>query len=111
MSKKVFMIPNPSTPSYVIKINPDICDGCNTCIEACRTGVLVPNPEQGKPPIVLYPDECWFGGCCQAHCPKPGAIKFEHPLFRRVGWKRKKTGEYFRLGMHNPPPPNTKPPV
>jgi hypothetical protein len=35
----------------------------------------------------------------------------EYPLNQRVGWKRKATGEYFRIGMKNPPPPNTRPPV
>jgi len=69
------------------------------------------DPEQGKPPIVLYPDECWFCGSCVAHCPNPGAITMEHPLYQRVGWKRKDTGEHFRIGMKNPPPPNRKAPV
>lgn len=66
---------------------------------------------KGSPPIVLYPDECWFCGTCVEDCPVPGAIKLQHPLNRRVGWLRKETGEYFRIGMKNPPPPNTRPPV
>jgi hypothetical protein len=41
----------------------------------------------------------------------PGAIRMEYPLNQRVGWKRKETGEYFRIGMKNSPPPNTRPPV
>ena len=53
----------------------------------------------------------WFCGNCVEHCPVSGAIKMEHPLNQRVGWKRKETGEYFRIGMKNPPPPNTRPPV
>ena len=108
--EKVYMFPNPLTPCQAIVIDPQLCSGCNRCVEVCRTDMLVPNPEEGKPPIVLYPDECWFGGCCVAHCPVPGAIKMEHPLNQRVGWKRKETGEYFRIGMHNPPPPNIRPP-
>ena len=66
---------------------------------------------KGEPPIVLYPDECWFCGTCVEDCPVPGAIRMEHPLNQRVGWKRKETGELFRIGMKNPPPPNTRPPV
>ena len=54
---------------------------------------------------------CWFGGSCMEPCPVPGAIEMEHPLNQRVAWKRKETGEYFRIGMKNPPPPNTRPPV
>jgi ferredoxin len=71
---------------------------------------MVPNPEKGKPPIAIYPDECWFCGCCASDCPTK-ALKIEYPLNQRVGWKRKETGEYFRIGMKNPPPPNTRPPV
>ena len=62
-------------------------------------------------PIALYPDECWFCGTCVEDCPVPGAIQLEHPLNQRVGWKRKESGEYFRVGMKNPPPPNQRPPV
>jgi NAD-dependent dihydropyrimidine dehydrogenase PreA subunit len=111
MEKKASMVPNPVTPGQVIIIDPNLCNGCNTCVDVCRSDVLVPNPKKGKPPIVLYPEECWFGGCCMVHCPVPGAIRMEHPLNQRVGWKRKETGEYFRIGMKNPPPPNTRPPV
>jgi len=59
----------------------------------------------------MYPDECWFAGCCIEHCPVPGAIRMEYPLNQKIGWKRKETGEYFRVGMKNPPPENTRPPV
>ncbi|HSW57038.1 MAG TPA: hypothetical protein VLH15_01425, partial [Dehalococcoidales bacterium] len=55
--------------------------------------------------------ECWFCGSCVEECPNSGAITLEHPLNQRisVNWRRKESGEYFRLGMKNPPPPNTKP--
>ena len=64
---------------------------------------------QYQPPIVLYPDECWFCGTCVEECPVPGAIRMEHPLNQRVGWKRKATGELFRIGMVNPPAPGNRP--
>jgi NAD-dependent dihydropyrimidine dehydrogenase PreA subunit len=108
---KAYMVPNPATPCHAIQINSDICIGCNTCVDVCRTDVMVPSSEKGGPPLVLYPDECWFCGCCAHHCPITGAIKVQHPMVQRVAWKRKKTGEYFRIGMKNPPPPNTRPPV
>lgn len=66
---------------------------------------------QYSPPIVLYPDECWFCGTCVEECPVAGAIRMEHPLNQKVGWKRKETGELFRVGMNNPPPPYAKPPI
>ena len=113
MSDKVYMVPNPPTPNKGVELNPEICNGCNQCVEICRSDVLMPNPEKGKPPIVLYPDECWFCGCCVDECNQSGAIRMVHPLNQSivVSWKRKETGEYFRLGMKNPPPPNTRPPV
>jgi NAD-dependent dihydropyrimidine dehydrogenase PreA subunit len=106
---KAYMTPNPITPCQAVHFNEETCNGCNLCVGVCRTDVMAPNPQKGEPPVVLYPDECWFCGCCVDHCPKPGAIRVEHPLNQRVGWKRKDTGQWFRIGMKNPPPPVTKP--
>lgn len=105
------LTPNPITPNQAITFNEELCNGCNKCIDFCRTDVLHPNPVPGKPPIVLYPDECWFAGCCVGACPIPGACQLNPPLQQRVAWKRKDTGEFYRVGMKNPPPPNPKPPV
>lgn len=106
---KALMLPNPLTPNKAIIFNEEKCIGCNKCIDFCRADVLHPNPEQGKPPVVLYPDECWFAGCCVGACPIPGACMMASPLQQKVAWKRKDTGEFYRVGMKNPPPPNTKP--
>jgi len=111
MENKAYMVPNPMTPCKSIVFNSELCIGCNSCVDVCRTDVLMPNPEKGKPPLLMYPDECWFCACCVEHCPVPGAMNMEHPLNQRIGWKRKETGEYFRIGMANPPAPNTRPPV
>lgn len=108
---KAYIVTNPLTPFRTVVFDEEVCVGCNACIEVCRTDVMLPNPEKGKPPIVVYPEECWYCGCCTAHCAIPGAISLEHPLYQSVGWKRKETGEYFRTGMKNPPPPNTRPRV
>ena len=111
MSKKAYMVPNPAMPCQPVLFDLDLCNGCNECVDVCRTEVLMPNPVTGDTPIVLYPDECWFCGCCVQYCSMPGAIKMQHPLLHKVGWKRKETGEFFRVGMKNPPPPNPKPPI
>jgi len=95
--KKVYAFPNWCTPGNPVKFNPDICNGCNICVDVCQVDILIPNPEKGMPPIVLYPEECWYGGCCVAHCPQPGAIKLNHPLTQRVRWRRKATDEHFRV--------------
>ena len=104
-----FLFSNPIMPNSGPIIDPEKCIHCNTCVNVCRSDVFVPGAEEGQTPRVVYPDECWFCGNCVTDCPT-GACLIEHPLNQRIGWKRKKTGEYFRIGMQNPPPPNTRPP-
>jgi NAD-dependent dihydropyrimidine dehydrogenase PreA subunit len=111
LENKAYLVPNPVTPGCAIRIDAARCTGCNLCADRCRMDVMVHNPQKGGPPIVLYPDECWFCGTCVEDCPVKGAIRLEHPLNQRVGWKRKDSGELFRIGMKNPPPPSHRPPV
>ncbi len=113
MPKTAYITRNPVTPNQALWIDPDLCIGCNICVNVCRTDVFVPHAEKRKPPIVLHPDECWFCGNCVSDCPTEPtkAIRIEHPLNQRIGWVRKETGAHFRVGMKNPPPPNPKPPV
>jgi NAD-dependent dihydropyrimidine dehydrogenase PreA subunit len=105
-----YIVPNPIMPNAAIIIDEEKCIGCNTCTTVCRSDVLMPG-KPGEKPVLVYPDECWFCGCCVEHCPVDGAIRMEFPMNQRVGWKRKATGEYFRIGMKDPPPPNKKPPL
>lgn len=88
MRKKVYVIPEQGI-SDPITFNTDICDGCNRCVEVCQVDILIPSPEKGKPPLVLYPGECWYGGSCVEVCPKPGAIKLNSLPKNRVHWKQK----------------------
>jgi NAD-dependent dihydropyrimidine dehydrogenase PreA subunit len=75
--------------SEPISINPDLCIGCNKCIEVCQVDIFIPNPEKKNPPIVAYPEECWYCGCCVDECPKQGAIKLNPLLMNLVHWKKK----------------------
>jgi NAD-dependent dihydropyrimidine dehydrogenase PreA subunit len=97
--KKVYVVPNVITPNRPVIRNREICNGCNTCVDICQVDVFLPNPVKGKPPITLHPEECWYCGCCVNDCPRLnlGAIKFNFPLQQRVHFKRKATGELFRL--------------
>jgi len=112
MEARAYMVPNPPTPNRVLDFDPQVCNGCNRCVAICRSDVLMPNPRKGSPPVVLYPDECWYCGTCVQECGRPGALALAHPLNQSVSvaWKRKDTGEVFRLGMADPPPPNLRPP-
>jgi NAD-dependent dihydropyrimidine dehydrogenase PreA subunit len=111
MENEAYIIQNQIKTGPTVVIDPELCTGCNSCTNVCRQHIILPSPEKNKPPILLNREECWYCGCCALYCPVPGAIKVIHPLVQRVGWKRKETGEYFRVGMKNPPPPNTRPPV
>lgn len=72
MSRKVYMTPNPMTPNKGQKLNAEICNGCNLCVEVYPTDVMMPNPVRRKPPLVLYPEECCFCAACIEECPRPG---------------------------------------
>lgn len=97
MKTAAYAIPNLPGPGKPVLFDPEVCTGCNKCVTFCTMDVLIPNREKGKPPIILYPEECWYGGDCVAECPTPGAIKFNPPLMQRVRWKRKESGEHFRI--------------
>ena len=86
--KRTIVTPEPAAFNP-ITFNAEICDGCNRCIEVCQVDILIPHPEKGKPPQVLFPGECWYGGCCVAICPKPGAITLNIPLMNRAHWKER----------------------
>jgi len=94
---KTYAFPNRNTPSDPVVIDPGVCSGCNMCVHVCVADLFIPNPDKGQPPIILYPEECWYEGSCVEHCPEPGAIELNHPLTQRVRWKRKATGEHFRV--------------
>ena len=94
--KEVYALPNIVGPANPVIFDPEKCNGCNNCVEVCQIDVFIPNPEKGKPPVILHPDECWYGGCCVNHCPVPGAITFNWPVQQRAYWKDKASGQVLR---------------
>lgn len=97
MKRKIYATPNLITPNRPLIFDKERCSGCNTCVDICPMDILIPNPKKGREPIILFPDECWYCGSCVIHCPKKGALKLNLPLIQRVRWKRKSTGEHFRV--------------
>ncbi len=89
--EKVFAIPNVPTPNMPAIIDPDVCIGCNKCVEICPIDVYIPNPKKGDPPIILHAEECWYCGSCANDCPT-GALKFNWPLPLKPRWRNKETG-------------------
>lgn len=93
----VYATPNGPTPGRPVLFDAAVCDGCNRCVTVCLEDVLIPNAVKGAPPIALHPEECWYCGPCVDDCPRPGAIRLNHPLQQRVRWKRKGSNEHFRV--------------
>ena len=45
-----------------LSFHPDLCIACNICIDVCQVDIMLPNPVDGLPPLVAYPEECWYDG-------------------------------------------------
>ena len=67
-----------------LKYDEKLCIGCNRCAAVCQCDILLPSPEKGKHPVIMYPGECYYCGACVMVCPKPGAIRLSHPLMNRA---------------------------
>lgn len=99
---EAYIVPNHTGPTVSIAIEAGLCIGCNSCADICRTQTLLPNPEKGRPPVLAYPDECWYCGCCVEACPT-GALQMRLPINQRVFFKDKDSGEVFRIGSSEAP--------
>ncbi len=88
MRKKIYVTPETSI-SNPITINSDTCIGCNRCLEVCQVDLFLPNPNKCSPPMIAYPGECWYCGCCVDACPIPETISLNPLLMNRVHWKLK----------------------
>lgn len=64
--------------------NDELCIGCNRCMNVCQVDIMIPNPEKGKHPLVLYPGECYYCGSCVMECPRKGAVRLQHPVMNRA---------------------------
>lgn len=101
--ENTFVLANPTGPTMAVSIDESVCVGCNACANICRVQAILPNAELGKPPVLAYPDECWYCACCVEAC-RTGALRMNLPINQRIFFKRKETGEVFRLGDKNCPP-------
>ena len=111
MKQSCYIVPNPTGPTLAVSIHTQRCIGCNSCANVCRTQTLLPNPVRRQPPVVAYPDECWYCACCVEACPT-GALEMHLPINQRIFFKRKESGEIFRIGADDCPPKSYfKPPI
>ena len=56
-----------------LKIDYKKCNVCRICYEDCP-GDVIGWDEDKNIPFIAYPNECWYCGNCEVHCPKQ-AIK------------------------------------
>ena len=94
MKEKETKVNNADLTFFPVTIDESRCNGCNRCVEICQCDVFAPNPETGKPPLILFPSECWQEGSCVDICPRE-AMKWIRLANQRVRCKRKETGEDF----------------
>lgn len=72
MLKAYKKLDNPSehfTSSYIVEINPDLCNGCSKCVRRCQMDAITIENKTA----VLNPDRCIGCGNCVITC-KPEAI-------------------------------------
>ena len=49
MEDQAYLTANPVMPNECVEINPELCIGCNSCVDVCRSDLLIPNEKKGKP--------------------------------------------------------------
>jgi NAD-dependent dihydropyrimidine dehydrogenase PreA subunit len=69
------------------RIDYDLCTGCGRCVKTCTVDVIRLD-EQGKKPVIKYPEECMTCGYCEIDCPQ-GAIYVSSKTYVPVmlGWR------------------------
>ncbi|PKO04285.1 MAG: 4Fe-4S ferredoxin [Chloroflexi bacterium HGW-Chloroflexi-3] len=51
----------------VPQIDPNLCDGCNLCVQVCPNHVLVLRYNLA---VVAHPELCDYSGLCEQACPQ-----------------------------------------
>ncbi len=62
-------------------LRPELCKGCNRCVDTCAQGCISPggevDPLTGLVPIDLSLDACTGCGLCVEACPEPWGLRFD----------------------------------
>ena len=84
MKKVEFKAVPVTSSAKPLRFDDEKCIGCGRCAAVCQVDVMIPAPEKGKHPVVLYPGECYYCGSCVMACPVKGAIELNHPLMNQT---------------------------
>ncbi|OGP92208.1 MAG: ferredoxin [Deltaproteobacteria bacterium RBG_16_48_10] len=60
-------------------IDENKCLACGVCADICPQDVFF-GSENGKAPVISYPEECWHCNACVSDCPVQGAIRLRIPF-------------------------------
>jgi len=52
---------------YVAEVNPDLCQGCKSCVPRCQFNAIRYNPTLGR--VIIDPMKCFGCGLCRDICP------------------------------------------
>ena len=58
----------------IVRIDPELCNGCGICVKICPTDVFRMG-KKSKKAVIKYRDDCMLCEYCIADCPT-NAIKF-----------------------------------
>jgi NAD-dependent dihydropyrimidine dehydrogenase PreA subunit len=58
---------------HIMKIDPDRCSGCATCVDVCFRDAIRWGDDESTP-ILAYPDDCEVCCVCERACPE-GALE------------------------------------
>jgi NAD-dependent dihydropyrimidine dehydrogenase PreA subunit len=56
------------TDMSIERINPELCNGCGTCINSCSIEVIRMD-EKAPAAVIQYPEDCMCCGYCELDCP------------------------------------------
>ena len=67
---------------YVFSVDPELCNGCRSCIRQCQFGAISYSPISEK--CVINPDLCYGCGVCRIACKKEAIRKRDRTPV--LGW-------------------------
>ena len=74
--KATYALPNVISPSNPVIFDPDLCTGCNNCVEVCQVDVFIPNPEEEMPPTYGKMLEFMFDTYGEIHLIEPTFVTY-----------------------------------
>ena len=88
---------SPAPDASAVSIDPDLCNGCGNCVQACPVNVL---QMDGPKAVVALPNDCCVCFLCTDDCPT-GAIHVSHLAPNKRHFSAYETLDPARLALGN----------